>query len=237
MCRLLVVKSEEEFNIEGYLDKFAKSCKNSEEYQGRGWGCSYLVGDNHEPPTPKHKLNWQHYKNIKPIWEDNLTRFSRTKLLIAHARSAFEDKNIRVENNMPFHDNKYIFIFNGELRGVKIKEQGRIGAEKIFNYIKRFNKGNLLEALNKATEIIKKRTENLKAMNIIMSDGRKIYLSSDFNERPEYFTVRIKNENNKLIICSEPLDNSEWEKIPNKTVKSFTIFEQSNKIEKPEEFL
>ncbi len=57
--------------------------------------------------------------------------FPTTKRLIVHARSAFQDKDIVVENNMPFYDDKYIFIFNGELNGVKIKSDGRIGAEKI----------------------------------------------------------------------------------------------------------
>jgi len=36
---------------------------------------------------------------------------------VAHARSAFEDKDIVVENNMPFTDGERVFIFNGELRG------------------------------------------------------------------------------------------------------------------------
>ncbi len=44
---------------------------------------------------------------------------------------------------MPFYDDQFIFIFNGELRGVRIKADGRIGAEKIFNFIKRFNSDNM----------------------------------------------------------------------------------------------
>ena len=69
---------------------------------------------------------------MRPIWEDDWRPPGRTTLLLAHARSAFRDEGIRVENNMPFHDGERGFIFNGELRGVRIRERGRIGAEKVY---------------------------------------------------------------------------------------------------------
>ena len=48
---------------------------------------------------------------------------------------------------MPFTNGDRVFIFNGELRGVRVKADGRIGAEKIFNYILRFDKGDLNQAV------------------------------------------------------------------------------------------
>ena len=211
MCRLLLVKSKKEFEISNHLKKLAEISKNSKEYQGHGWGCAYLVDD-----------NWKFYKNINPIWEDNLEQFSKTTQLIAHTRSAFKNEDIKIENNMPFYDNRYVFIFNGELRGVKIKESGKIGAEKIFNYIKKFDRGNLLDALKKGIEIIKKRTKYIKAMNIIISDKQKVYVVSLFNEEPEYFTMHFKQSNNELIICSERYsDEEDWKKIENNTIEVF----------------
>ena len=102
-----------------------------------------------------------------------LLNFPSTNRLIVHARSAFQDKDIVVENNMPFYDDKYIFIFNGELNGVKIKADGRIGAEKIFNFIKRFNNENMMNALIKGVEIIIKRSSYVRAMNIIIADKER----------------------------------------------------------------
>ena len=67
MCRLLVVKNNEEFSVAEHLKKFAQISKDSKEFQGHGWGCSYLKNG-----------EWQHYKNIKPVWEDNLEQFGRT---------------------------------------------------------------------------------------------------------------------------------------------------------------
>ena len=120
---------------------------------------------------------------------------------------------------MPFSDEEKVFIFNGELRGVKINEKGRIGAEKIFNFIKRFDKGNLFEAIKKAVEIIKKRTKYIRAINIIISNSENDYVVSIFNEDPEYFTMHCK-KNKYVIVCSEPFPNEDgWEKIGNNTIK------------------
>jgi predicted glutamine amidotransferase len=211
MCRLLYLRSEQEFDITEYLEKFAFISKNSKEYQGHGWGFAYLKNN-----------QWQVYKNINPIWEDNFDIFGKTTILIGHARSAFQDKDIRVENNMPFTSSDIIYIFNGELHGVKIQEEGRIGAEKIFNFILRFNKGNLFDALKKGTAIIERRSNYIRAMNIIMADKKLVYLSTLFNEDKEYFTMHVKKKNNKLIICSDPFpEENGWQKIENRTVKVF----------------
>ena len=209
MCRLLVVRSQEPFDPRDHLTRFASIARNSREYQGHGWGCAWK----------DERQNWQVYRNICPVWEDDLSRFPRTSLLIAHARSAFEDRDIVVENNMPFSDGERVFIFNGELRGVKIREQGRIGAEKIFNFIRRFDNGDTLAALKKAAGLIRDRTRYIRGMNIIMVKERAIYLSSFFNEDEEYFTIRCK-EGPELVICSEAYPSEEgWRCIANETVR------------------
>ena len=211
MCRLLVVRSQNPFDPQYHLTQFASVAKNSKEFQGHGWGCAW-----------KNKgQSWQIYRNLCPVWEDDLSRFPRTSLLIAHARSAFEDRDIVVENNMPFSDGERIFIFNGELRGVKIREQGRIGAEKIFNFIRRFDSGDTLAALKKAVELIRKRTRYIRGMNIIMAKGGAIYLSTFFTEDEEYFTIHYK-EGPELVICSEAFPSEEgWRSIANETVREW----------------
>jgi len=208
MCRLLFVKSKNEFEIKEHLLPFSSIAKNSKEYQGHGWGCSYLFNN-----------EWKHYKNIKPIWEDDISKFGNTNRLIVHARSAFQDKDIVVENNMPFYDDKYIFVFNGELQGVRIKAEGRIGAEKIFNFIKRFNKGDMKTALKKGVDIINKRSKYVRAMNIIITDKEKTFVSSTYNEDPNYFGMSYKQDNNTTVICSQIYPNeSNWIKIENNSI-------------------
>jgi len=218
MCRLLLVKSDREFSIPPFLKELASISRNSKEYQGHGWGCSYLEGG-----------EWKTYKNIKPIWEDDLGSFRGTTLLLAHSRSAFKDEGIAIENNMPFCDERHHFIFNGELRGVRIREEGRTGAEKIFNFIKRFNKGNLVEALKKATDIIKKRTSYIRAMNIVITDRLQSLVFSLYNEDPDYFTMFYIIEDGITVVCSESFGinsesfgkNAGWMSICNDCVRVF----------------
>ena len=218
MCRLLCVRSKEPFSIESHLQKFAEIAKNSKEFQGHGWGCAWL-----------QKGVWTHYKNIKPIWEDDLTQFGETMLLLAHARSAFRDEGIVIENNMPFYEEDYVFIFNGELRGVRLNVEGRIGAEKIFNLIRRMNKGDMLTALQRTMDVLNKRTKYIRAANIILANTDRVFAASQFNEDPAYFTMRYKREDapgvtpdGLTIICSEPYPGEQnWMSIANKSVLEF----------------
>lgn len=211
LCRLLYVNSKKEFSIADYLKKFAEIAKQSREYQDHGWGFAFFQNG-----------KWQYYKNIKPIWEDDLTQFGKSKRIIAHVRSTFNDEGIVVENNMPFYDDEYIFIFNGELRGVKIKEEGRIGAEKIFNYIKRFDKGSTKDALQKGTGIISKKSSYVKAMNIIMTDDNAAYVYSQFNEDDKYFTMHRKILDETIVVCSDPFaGEADWEPILNNSLTEY----------------
>jgi glutamine amidotransferase len=195
--------------METYLSKFADISRNSKEYQGHGWGCAYR----------DETAGWKLYKNIIPVWKDDLSRFGKTSLLVAHARSAFEDRDIVVENNMPFFDGRTVFVFNGELRGVKIREEGRIGAEKIFNYIRRFDQGDTRRALIKAVAIIKKRTRSIRGMNIIMVNDDGIFVSSYFTEDDMYFTMRYR-EGRELVICSTAFAGEKnWHSIANRSMR------------------
>ncbi len=209
MCRLLTVKSDKPFAIAPHLATFANIARNSKEYQGHGWGCAFR----------DEADQWQFYKNIDPIWHDDFSGFGETRLLVVHARSAFEDRDIVIANNMPFFDGRTVFIFNGELRGVKIREEGRIGAEKVFNYIRRFDRGDTHRALIKAVGIIRKRTRFIRGMNIIMVNDAGIFVSSYFTEDKTYFTMHYK-QGRELVICSAPYPaENKWQSIANESVR------------------
>ena len=207
MCRILYARADAAFAIPELLHAFAELSRNSSEFQGHGWGCAWREGD-----------SWRQYHDIRPIWEDDLTRFGSTRLLLVHARSAFRDEGIVVENNMPFSDGDSIFIFNGELRGVRIKSEGRIGAEKIYNYIRRFDQGDKCAATAKAVDIIKKRSAYVRAMNLILSDGEQSCLSTNYSENPGYFQMHQKQDSGLHLVCSEPFAGDRgWTRIENNT--------------------
>ncbi len=209
MCRLLCVKNQKPFDIGERLSYLADIARNSPEYQGHGWGCAYIVDG-----------EWKVHHDIKPIWEDDLTRFGATTLLLGHARSAFRDENIVVENNMPFSDDRYVFAFNGELRGVRISAEGRIGAEKVFNFVKRFDKGDMAAAMRKGMDVIVRRTRYVRAMNMIIADRENVYVGSLFNEQPEYFRLRALQSDGGFTVSSETVsEEGGWRVIPNDTVE------------------
>ncbi len=118
MCRILYARADSEFSIAEMLRPFAELSRASREFQGHGWGCAWREGD-----------HWRQYHDIRPIWEDDLEQFGGSNLLLVHARSAFRDEGIVVENNMPFSDGESMFIFNGELRGVRIKSHPLFGTQ------------------------------------------------------------------------------------------------------------
>ena len=208
MCRLLWVRAAQPFRIADHLAHFATLSRDSSEYQGHGWGCGWLQNN-----------QWKIYRNISPIWQEDISQFGTTTLLVAHARSAFRDEGISVENNMPFFDGERVFIFNGELQGVRIKEEGRIGAEKIFNYVKRFERHNLLKALTKSTAIIEKRTRYVRAMNLILADTTSSHLATFYNENQAYFQMYRGQEGAAEIVCSEPYPGrTHWQPIANRSI-------------------
>ena len=162
---------------------------------------------------------WQLHHDIRPIWEDDLTGFGDTTLLLAHARSAFRDEGICVENNMPFFDGRHVFIFNGELQGVRIREKGRIGAEKIFNYVKRFDEDDMFESIRRGVDVIEKRTRYVRAMNFIMASPSSSYLATIFGEDPGYFQLHRRQEADIDIVCSVAYPGEgNWKAIDNHTV-------------------
>jgi glutamine amidotransferase len=221
MCRLLLVSDHNGINPAIHLDAFKEISRSSKEFQGHGWGCAWLDSNS----------KWRLHHNILPVWEDQ-NSFPDTTLFLAHARSAFRDEGIMVENNMPFSDGSNIFLFNGELQGVKIRVDGRIGAEKIFNTIRRFDKGDLVEATHRAVSVINKRTRYIRAMNFFLANRDQILVYSQFGESPEYFQLNSLRAGDTRIICSQPYNFSDlpWDKIDNKQFETISLKEPLNRV-------
>ncbi len=211
MCRLLYLAGDSLPDCARTLNEFATACKNSREFQGHGYGISW-----------KTKADSHSHHRICPIWENSLPSLVGAQQVVAHARSAFRDEGIVVENNMPFFADGITFAFNGELQGVRIREQGRIGAEKIFNVIRSCYQGDWGAALRDAMKLITSRTRYVRAMNVLLADETRAYLYSDFSEAPEYFTLHV-HKGRELAVCSEVLPSlSGWEQLPRRTVEVFT---------------
>jgi len=195
MCRFLVLRSAEGFNPSPMVDTFRERCRRSAEFQGHGYGLALLASG-----------RWERFRSLTPIWEDSPPLPGKAEVLVVHARSAFRNEGIDVLNNMPFYREDLCFVFNGELRGVRLKATGRIGAEKIFHLI--LEQGpDLSEALAATDRLVRSRSRYVRAMNVALTDGSAIYAHCRFAERPDYFTLHYRT-GELSGVSSEPLDES-----------------------------
>jgi glutamine amidotransferase len=194
MCRFLMMRGREPFAPAAILDAFRARCRDSREYQGHGWGAAWRTMG-----------VWSRYRSLTPIWEDAPALPAEVDFLVVHARSAFRDEGIAIENNMPFYRRERVFVFNGELRGVRLRVPGRIGAEKVFHLIDERDEGDLDEAVAAADALLVSKSARVRAMNLALTDGDRIYASCRYTEMPDYFTLHYR-EGDVAAVCSEPLD-------------------------------
>jgi predicted glutamine amidotransferase len=212
MCRLLAVKADEPFEIGPYLARFAEVARGSSEYQGDGWGCAF-----------RHDGAWQLVRSVRPIWEECPTDLGETSFLLAHARSAFDTQGPMIEHTMPFVAGPLAFAFNGELRGVRLQAPGRIGAEKLFNLVRRVANGDLGHALGRAAALVRSRSEYVRAMNVLLADGDRLHVHSFYSEQPGYFTLHAQRREGRTVVCSAPLTGAgDWHPLANDTQEVLT---------------
>jgi predicted glutamine amidotransferase len=212
MCRLLAIASRNPIDVMHHLDAFAQVCAASSEYQGHGWGCAVWRGD-----------AWDRYRTVEPIWEDGYRPAGNVHLLLAHARSAFRDEDIVVENNMPFISSDQVFIFNGELHGVRLSVEGRTGAHRIFRFIRNLQRNGTSAAITHAVTVLQRRSAYIRACNFILADARAIHVHSLFNSAPEYFTLYRHQTADQLVVCSSPYaaGDGSWLPLANGSIEEF----------------
>jgi predicted glutamine amidotransferase len=215
VCRLLLLRSAEPNDAAPWVRSFSERCRASDEYQGHGWGFASWVNG-----------AWQHSRSIRPIWEET-HELPPSRLTLVHARSAFRNEGIVVENNMPFVDGGLAFAFNGEIRGVKLAAPGATGAAKLLSLFTRFRDvggGDSGAALDRLNTVVTRRSEHVRALNVMVSDGRSVWTNSHFAaDEAAYFTLheaRMPDVAGGLtVVSSERLDvpdfSPAWTPLPN----------------------
>ncbi len=207
MCRMLMVRSDKPLETQPLLEGLAEVSRNSSEYQGHGWGVALQNED-----------EWTVHRELRPIWESDLSRFGRARTILAHARSAFRDRDIAVVNNMPFVKGGRAFAFNGELQGVRLRMPGRTGAARIFRLLERLDKGNLGEATRRTMEAIERASEKVRGCNLMVAEPERLAFGSLFSQREDYYTMHRRRSNGTEMVCSAPFENqSDWEPLPNRS--------------------
>jgi predicted glutamine amidotransferase len=220
MCRLLLIKTNKIQSQTNLLMEFAQMCKKSKapdgDWQGDGFGITWLNYNN----------SWETIKSTLPIWEkpEIINEVPNTNIVLVHARSATFKNQLNVGDtsfNQPFSDDKYAYIFNGHLEGVKLKfpVRGKTGAEKLWNLLNiKLTYTQPIIALN---ELLQERvldTNKIYAMNIGLSDKKNIYALCKYlpNEIiPDYHKLHYYSNDKIKLIVSEPIGGFNYSKALN----------------------
>ncbi len=205
-----MVKSEKPLKIEGFLIKFSEACKKSRtpdgDWQGDGWGISYLGSKN----------EWIVYKSINPIWEEEeeFKKIPESKFFLVHARSSsFESHRNFLEYNQPFVSGKYSFVFNGFIKGISLpfKIKGEIGSQKIWNLLLELLEGESPEkSLYILKEIILKNSKNVQALNIGLCDGKNLYGLCYYEFHPDYYSLFYNKNHSISMVSSERISGFDF---------------------------
>jgi predicted glutamine amidotransferase len=185
VCRILAVLAARPVDARPLLASFAERCHLSREFQGDGWGVAW-----------RQAGSWRVSRTVRPIWEAEPPELPPSTLTLVHARSAFRNEGVVVENNMPFVEGGLAFAFNGELRGVRLTAPGATGAWRLFHLLRRFHDADGatsdtrgLDALRRLDRVVVRRSAYVRALNVVSSDGTHVWLNTRFSEDEGYFTV------------------------------------------------
>ena len=220
MCRFALVKTTVATPPQDFLNRFANMAQASRapdgDIQGDGWGMSWREDD-----------RWKRYTNISPIWESKgiFSRFPETNLFLVHARSAsFTKDKDNVEYNQPYTSDNLAFVFNGLLKGMKFPRplSGDIGAQKIWSLLQEFVSGNKTSsAIEMTIKELNKHAREVQALNIGVSDGRKLHVYCQFSNNTEYYTLHVHRSPEITIVSSEPIQGYVFDLLEPKKIHTF----------------
>src|SRR3989344_871330 len=220
MCRFLIIKSKTQINLVDILNQFALACEKSiapdGERQRDGFGNAW-----------RENGKWNNKKSLLPIWEEEnvLKDIPETSLLVVHARgSGFEKDRGIIDYNEPFIEGDICFVFNGMIRGVKIKRklEGRIGSQKIFSLTKeKLDKRNSKEVLEYIKTTVLNNSEKIEGMNIGLVDDEEITALCQYSDNKDYYTLNYCHNTNLIMISSEAFGDYDWKQFKRGEVKTF----------------
>ena len=212
MCRFLLVKTKDKFKIDQIAFEFAKKCQLSKEWQGDGWGICWL----------EDNKTWKGFKSLFPIWEEKKFDFPQSRIFLLHARSSsFKEHKNKIEYNQPFFDDKLAFVFNGFVSKVKLnfKVEGEIGAQKIFNLIKKFaKKFGTKKSILKVKDLVQKNSEKIDALNLGVCDKKNFYVLCFYSKDPDYYQLWYSKKKNFVIVSSEKISRFNFKRLPNRKI-------------------
>ena len=229
MCELFGVTSAEKLTCNDLLREFFS---HGTEHP-HGWGMAFFYGNAvslEKQPEASYKSDYLKQRLRVPIREDKM---------IAHIRLATKG-TVDYENSHPFvmrdsSDRTWTLVHNGTifecdaLNEFVYTQHGQTDSERILCYlISRINKaqeekGSALtqeERFSLMDEILVEITPENK-VNLLVYDGELLYAHTNC----EGSLHRCRKEG-AVVISTQPLDHSQWERIPMNTLIAYKNGEQ-----------
>lgn len=217
MCRFMIIRAARPFIPKRYLLAFADIAKNSQsldgDWQGDGWGVCWM-----------EQGRWEQKKSLNPVWADktHFFRIPETRVLCVHARSAsFPGYKGDLDFNQPFVNDRYAFMFNGLIQGVRypVPVDGDIGSQKVWSILQTLlQKMHPKEALSALAAELDANARHIQALNVGLSDANRIYAFSRYASNKEYYNLRYSVSNGIKILSSEPIRGFQFYPIQPRTI-------------------
>lgn len=212
MCRLLGIK---DFDIRAHrtvLDAFlelaekGKTLAEDPPCHLDGWGIGYY----RDGTAFVHKSGRSILDEQKEYY-GTLEGIGRSRVLIVHLRKSAWKDTTSARHAHPFSDDSHILAHNGTIRDYKkllndIPDGKKtlsdaLDTEVFFRYIVSLSPGGMEPGFREAVSRIRRENE-YSSLNVVFSDGVKLFAYRDFRKHPEYYTLFRSNAG---IISSEPL--------------------------------
>jgi len=227
-------------NVDWLIQDFLKLASDQNEQHeknidkvfkhGDGWGIAHLSNG---------QINT--FRATEPVYDDSkIEQFKNlnTNFVILHARKASKG-NVIIQNVHPFecslNGHHYIFFHNGTIRDEitfdkRFQSVGTTDSERLFYYLLTNGNDQLTE------NELRSKLNSLKdftAANFILTDGKITYASSWYAENPKYYTLKVLQKSDSVILASEVLPHyqaDDWLKLENQDIVSVRTSNLSVKI-------
>ncbi len=228
MCRMIFATGK--FNTDWLIDDMIQMALDQNEKHEEntrkvfkhedGWGVCYLE-DNQLKIIRSDKAFFDDPK------VDELRKI-QTPLFILHTRHASKGK-VDIHNVHPFEyrneHSHYVFFHNGTIEdrlsiNGKFQLQGTTDSERYFYYLlSDLNEGSQLDESWLRSKLSK--ITNFTGANFILTNGETNYIANWYAKNPLYYTMKILQQKDSVLISSEilpHLKDKKWDKLKNHSI-------------------
>ena len=213
MCRFLLLHAQETDAVHQVAQAFAQMCQHSTgpegSAQGDGWGVAWRHDDG----------QWRLHRSVAPIWTETqvLQQLPLTRHVVVHARRAsFARHQGEVLYNQPYLWENYAFVFNGFVKGVKLRQPvpGTIGAEKIWYLVRQqLQRGAApADALERVYTLLSRHSRELRACNMGLHNGQELVVYNGNPSATPYYDLHHVYQTGLRMIGSEPFGHWAWQR-------------------------